>query len=332
MKTCIKLEPQLTICYTIDGDKMKIYTNSYIHSKELNTNNFVEAFEEYANRLEDVAKSYRKLVTYVKTKKIKITEAQGYANGGHFSVDEIDTARLKQEGIVIDFADSPEITENPTFYIDTNLDAVLEDTLDELDELDENTSYSHKDFEEDLEEEDDELTEDEHAALFKFINDNESFGIEELDIELDEIFPERTTSFNLAEILKNTDFEDPEDSVFAPGNIIIDVKKIDDDKYSFNLAMADLNSHPKKVNYIREKSLFEYECGDCDATHFESLASIYTSLRTANAILSNLIEMTRDSRELSTALEFVDSDLRLLQWLLRFDYALENDDEEDEEE
>jgi len=312
---------------------MKIYTNSYIHSKELNTNNFVEAFEEYAKRLEDVANSYRKLVTYVKTKKIKITEAKGYANGGHFSVDEIDTARLKQEGIVIDFADSPALTENPTFYIDTNLDAVLKDTLDELEGLDENTSYSYKDFEEDLEdiEEDDtsELTEEEHAALFKFIDDND-FGIENLDIELDEPFPERTSSFNLAEILKKTpDFEDP---LFAPGNIIIDVRKIDEDKYSFNLAMADLCSHPKKVNYIREKSLFEYECGDCDATHYESLDSIYTSLRTANAILSNLIEMTRDSRELSTALEFVDSDLRLLQWLLRFDYALEDIDEEDEEE
>jgi hypothetical protein len=49
--------------------------------------------------------------------------------------------------------------------------------------------------------------------------------------------------------------------------------------------------------------------------------------------------MSRDSRELSTALEFIDSDLRLLQWLLKLDYALEDEhdhedehDEEDEEE
>lgn len=327
---------------------MKIYTNSYIHSKELNPDNFVEAFEEYANKLEDVVKSYRNLITYVKTKKIKITEAEGYAHGGHFSVDEIDTARLKKEGIVIDFGDKPNLTENPTFYIDTELDAVLEegikkfDNLNILDKLDKKGSYSYKDFkktlddldEDDLDDLDEdfddyELTEEEETALFQFIEEDDTFGIKQIDIELDDIFPEETSTFNLAEKLKVPDFEDP---LFVPGNMIIDVKKLGTDKYAFNLAMADLNDHPKHVNYIREKSLFEYDCGECSNTHYESLDSIYTSLKTANAILSNLIEMTRDSRELSTALEFIDSDLRLLQWLLKLDYALDDELEEDEEE
>jgi hypothetical protein len=327
---------------------MKIYTSSYIDSEELNPDNFVEAFERYANKLEDVVKSYRTLVTYVKTKKIKIFEAEGYAHGGHFSVDDIDTARLKKEGIVIDFGDKPDLVENPTFYIDKNLDAVLEDTLEKLDKLEideEPKSLSYKDFSEVLDEDDEDedfnsedydLTEEEESALFKFVEDDDIFGIEKIDIELDEIFPEKTTTFNLAEKLKMPDTDDP---LFVPGNMIIDVHKLDTDKYAFNLAMADLNEHPKHVNYIREKSLFEYNCGECSNTHFETLDSIYTSLKTANAILSNLIEMSRDSRELSTALEFIDSDLRLLQWLLKLDYALEDEhdhedehDEEDEEE
>lgn len=314
---------------------MKIYTNSYIHSKELNPDNFVEACEEYANKLEDVVKSYRNLVTYVKTKKIKITEAEGYAHGGHFSVDEIDTERLKKEGIVIDFGDKPDLEENPTFYIDTELDIVLEESMEKLDsmkimeKLD--PPYSYKDFLEDDDEDLDtyDLTEEEETALFQFIDEDSEFGIEQLEIDIDDIFPEETTTFNLAEKLKVPDLEDP---LFVPGNMVIDVKKIDTDKYAFNLAMADLSDNPKEVNYIREKSLFEYNCGECSNTHYESLDSIYTSLKTANAIFSNLIEMTRDSRELSTALEFIDSDLRLLQWLLKLDYALEDHDEEDEEE
>ena len=201
------------------------------------------------------------------------------------------------------------------------LEASAKSALKDLDDLD------NEDLDEDFEDYD--LTEEEESALFKFIDEEDSFGIEEIDIDLDEIFPEETNTFNLAEKLKMPDFEDP---LFMPGNMIIDVKKIDKDKYSFNLAMADLNDHPKHVNYIREKSLFEYNCGECSNTHYESLDSIYTSLKTANAILSNLIEMTRDSRELSTALEFIDSDLRLLQWLLKLDYALEDDYEEDDEE
>ena len=40
--------------------------------------------------------------------------------------------------------------------------------------------------------------------------------------------------------------------------------------------------------------------------------------------------MTKDFRELSAALEFIDSDLRLLQWLLKLDYALSDESEESE--
>jgi hypothetical protein len=304
---------------------MKIYTNSYIHSEEINPENFIQVFETYADKLEEMAKDYRNLTKIVKTKNIKIIDAHGFAHGGHFSVDEIDTGRLKKEGVVIDYAEQPS-EDNAVFYVDTELDSVLEDAIEQLEEFD-------PDFEEMTDsimdkifnEEDRSLTEEEEALIHDII-DEDNFDIEQIDIDFDEIFPERSSHFNLSEKIGNFS-----DDNFSPGNMIIEVKKIDEDRFTFNLTMADLGDSPTKINYMRDKSIFEYECNDCDATHFESLDSIYRSLKTANAILSNLIEMTKDFRELSAALEFIDSDLRLLQWLLRLDYALEDNPDEDPE-
>ena len=299
---------------------MKIYTNSYIHTEDITPENFVDVFESYANRLEDMAKNYRSLVKCVKSKNIKIVEAQGTAHGGHFSVDEIDTQRLKSEGLVIDFAEQP-AAENPVFYIDSVLDEVLDDTLEKLAEFD-------PDFEKMADnildtifiDEDEELEDDEEIKQI-------DIDFADIDDEHEE-FPDGHTHFNLSE--KISDFGD--DS-FAPGDMVIDVKKIGDNQYTFNLTMADLGESPTNVNYMRDKEIFEFECGECDATHFESLDSVYRSLKTANAVFSNLVEMTKDFRELSAALEFIDSDLRLLQWLIKFDYALEDDlPEEDEAE
>ena len=308
---------------------MKIYTNSFIHSREITPENFVEVFKEYADKLESVAKTYKSLIKFVQKKKIKIVEAHGFAHGGHFAVDEIDTARLKKEGIVVDFADYPELEENPTFYIDEHLDAVLEE------EAKEEKSFTSKDFSEILDYEDEdldedlELTEEEQAALFKFIDEDEEYGIEQIDLVLDEIFPEGTTNFNLAEILKIPD--DYDKGSLTPGNMIMDVSKSeDDDHFSFNLAIADHGQDPKKINYIREKSLFEYDCGECNVTHLEALDSAYVSLKTAIVLISNIVELSRDRREFSTALEFIGTDLRLLQWLLKLDYALDDFEEEED--
>jgi len=314
---------------------MKIYTNSYIHSEEINPENFIQVFESYADKLEEMAKDYRSLTKIVKTKKIKIIDAHGFAHGGHFSVDEIDTGRLKKEGIVIDFAEKSCI-DNPVFYMDTELDNVLEGAIEQLEEFDPDfedmtDTIMSKIFGEDGVDDDRSLTEEEESLIQEII-DEENFDIEEIDIEFDDIdfediFPEKCSHFNLSQKIKIFS-----DDNFAPGNMIIEVKKIDEDRFTFNLTMADLNESPTSINYMRDKSIFEYECNDCDETHFESLDSVYRSLKTANAILSNLIEMTKDFRELSAALEFIDSDLRLLQWLIRLDYAIPDEPEEDEEE
>lgn len=309
---------------------MKIYTNSYIHSEEINPDNFVSVFEAYADKLEQVAKDYRKLVKTVKTKKIKIVDADGYAHGGHFSVDEIDTARLKKEGIVIDFAEKP-CAEDPVFYIDSQLDEVLEETIEKLEQFDPDFEDMAESIMEKIlkdEKDDDEDDDVVHFTSADFLDDlEEDDDIEQIDIDFEDLFPEKYTEFNLSEKIKTVDGD-----AFAPGSMIIEVNRIDDEKFTFNLTMADLGDKPSKVNYMRDKEMFEYQCADCDAIHFESLDSVYRSLKTANALLSNLIEMTKDFRELSTALEFIDADLRLLQWLLRLDYALEDELEDDDEE
>jgi hypothetical protein len=317
---------------------MKIYTNPFITSVELSPENFEEAFEEYASRLEEVAQTYRNLVKYVKTKKIKITEAVGSAHGGHFTVDDIDTERLKKDGFVIDYAEEP-TAENPIFYVDAELDAELEksreklksfsasdffdddDSYEDYDNYDESYSYEDEDELEDL-------TEEEREAIQALI-ENEDFDIAQIDIIIDDDPPtEKAQKFNLGKHL--VEEVSPEPS-FTPGDMIIEFEQIDESRYSFNLIIADLNEQFPKVNYIREKSLFEYDCGDCDTKHLQTLDSCFRSLKSANAILSHLIAMTQESKELSTALEFIDTDLRLLQWLLKCDYAL-NDGEEDETE
>jgi hypothetical protein len=307
---------------------MKIYTNSYIHSDEINPENFVEVLETYADQLEKVAKDYRDLVVYVKTKKIKIVDAHGFPHGGHFSVDDIDTGRLKKEGIVTDYAEQP-LAENVCFYIDSELDGVLESAIPQLEEFDPDFEDMTDAVISKIFDSDDGLTEEEEALIEDMINEDDFDleHLEQIDIEFDEIFPESHSSFNLGE--KIADFGG---ETFAPGNMIIEVRKIDESKFTFNLTMADLAEDPLDIDYIREKSTFTYGCGQCDEIHYESLDSAYQSLKTATAIISNLVEMTRDFRELSAALEFIDADLRLLQWLLRLDYALTDPEVEDEEE
>ena len=127
---------------------------------------------------------------------------------------------------------------------------------------------------------------------------------------------------------ENHDEEDEDDDKI--GQVGIEIEQIDETKFNFNLTIADLNKNPTLVQFDRERCVFKYQCGACDSWHYESLESVYRSLKTANALFSNLMVMTRDCKELLAAFDFVDHDLRLLQALLRFDYALE-DDEEDEE-
>jgi len=77
------------------------------------------------------------------------------------------------------------------------------------------------------------------------------------------------------------------------------------------------------------KNLFKYKCDTCNAWHFESLKSVYRSLKTTSALLSNLIVIAEENhKEFSIALDYINNDLHLLQSLLELDYAIDDDPKE----
>jgi thiol-disulfide isomerase/thioredoxin len=275
----------------------EVYTNFAFDNFELNSETFINDLDAYAEQLEKTAKEYKNLAKIIKAKKIKILDAKGYAYAGSFSVDGIDAARLEKDGIVIDLnKDLPdEILARgaPTFYIDQELDQVIEKI-------------------------------DQEGVIG---NDKEEkltlANIDEDDIE------EQSSLLNLVELLQDVELPEKisdKSEDFTPGTLAVDVKQVGEHQYSFNLTVADLNEDPVDVKFNREKGVFEYKCDSCDDIHTETISSVFRSLKTTNALLSNLIAVFKDSKELAVALEFIDHDLRLLQSLIAFDYAL-NDNE-----
>jgi len=270
----------------------EIYTNFEFDSFELKPESFAKNLEDYSKKLETTAKEFKAFAKFIKSKKIKILSAKGYPYAGSFSVDDIDTGRLEKAGLVVDLnKDQDTPVSIPTFYLDEDLDKELK----KLDLVD--TEITSK-------------------------------GYPFTDIQEEEI-EEQSSLLNLVELLKNT--EDPDsietlDEDFLPGTLVVDVKQVGDHQYSFNLTVADLNDDPINVKFKREEGIFEYKCGSCEELHTETIASVFRSLKTTSALLSNLIAMIKNPKELVVALEFIDHDLRLLQSLVAFDYALDDNE------
>ena len=238
---------------------------------------------------------YRQIVSFIKDKTIKIENVRGFAHACQFEVDEIDAARLKVANLVVDFSDgSPE--DNPTFYIDPELDTILDETIDSISE-----------------------------ALY------EELGIpSEVTSNPEEIFKEQSSHLHLSDLLERHDDDDDDDENRLVGSIEIDIKKIGEDKFSFDLSIPDLGMQPQNVQFDRESSDVKFKCSSCDEWHQEPLQSVYNSLITATALMSNIVEMTQGTKEFSTALEMIEHDLRLLQELIKFDYALEDPRDDDD--
>lgn len=285
-----------------------IYTSSFVGGSELTPEGFPEQLVEHAEKLEQIAEQYRQLSKYIQDKNIQIIDAKGLPHGGSFEVDDIDTGRLKQAGFVVDFADNPEDRE-PPFYIDTELDAVLEEERLEFGE------DSYLDY-------DGEISEEHETARGFGTNYLDEF---EPDFETDVDFggEPRSDVFKLHELL-HPDDEDDEDS--ALGMIEIAVTHIDEDKFAFHIVIPDIGPRYRHITFDREKSYFKYKAEGNSEWQYETLESVYRSTRTASALLSNIVGLTQDTKELSAALEFVDRDLRLLQSLIREDYAIDDND------
>jgi len=199
------------------------------------------------------------------------------------------------------------------FYIDPTLDATIDEAVKQLGSVEDENSFIDK-----------LLSESEETKIFHNANvDDEEEFVGQIEINLDdEIFSESTQFFNISEVLE---IPEVEEGSLRPGDVSTEVKKIEEQKFSFNLVIADLQDDISTVEFVRDNSHFKYKCKSCDEWHIESLESAYRSLKIANALLSNLALLTSNHRELSTAIDFIDHDLRLIQHLLKCDYALDDD-------
>jgi len=95
---------------------------------ELDSSNLLEEFEKCAKKLESMAQEYRAMAAFIKSKDIKLLDAEGYSQCGSFTVDEVDRGRLVSSGQVIDCSDLAGGSD-ALFSIDETLD----EALDELD-------------------------------------------------------------------------------------------------------------------------------------------------------------------------------------------------------
>jgi len=289
--------PTIFVNFTTSGDDADSKLD-----KKLTTENFIEGLEEHTSEMDKEVKLFKKFINFVKTKNIKILEAGGLPFYGTFKVDEIDAERLKKAKIVFEAEYSDDPKKLPIgFFIDKFSDDKFGNDASEL------------------------------------IGKRDDTPIFEVEMDEDEI-EEKSSLLNLSEVIHDhSENHNEEDEDFSPGTLVVDVKQVGEHQYSFNLIVADLNEDPLEVKFDREKGQFEYKCNECDNVHIETLPSVFRSLKTTTALLSNLIAMIRNPKELGLALEFIDHDLRLLQNLLVFDYALNDDeglvkdDEEDED-
>lgn len=294
---------------------VNIYINTKMQVEKLATVGLVSILEDYAEQLEKTVTEYRSLIKTLKDKNIVVLNVDGHTDAGHFTVDKIDAERLKESGCVTDFSEIVDV--DKTFYIDSSLDEFISNTDKQLDAFSKKTKEDLDKFLKEVEPFSDEaLSESEETKLFEYANDD---SVEDFEKEILDDLAEELIEFDLKEIAKNSNSD--------AGILDMEVVKLDENRFSFNLIISDLSADPVYVRFNRDKGIFEYKCGDCDRLHYESLHATYKSLRTANALISHLIEISGiKNKELAIALEFIDHDLRLLQTLLKFDYALPDDD------
>lgn len=266
---------------------VKIYINTILPAEELTEENFTEGFDTYATKLEKLTKVFKGFSKFIKKHDIKVKNVDGFSSSGSFEVDDIDAARLKKAGFVVDYAEIEAEPEIPAFYIDKNLDAVLEETREQLENM--------------------ELPQNPQLTInFPEVPDTEEA---------------ETLTFNLTDVL-DSDIELEGDLV--PGHIVLQVFPHEEDHHKYNLMMLDFYSDPQEFKIDREKMIFSYREKDEEEWKEKPLVDVLSSLKTANALISNIVIMVRENPFLFETLSSLDQDLRFLQQLIVFDYALDD--------
>jgi len=272
----------------------RVYVNTILPSDELSSENFSEALTSYAKKLEKLAKVFLKFSSFVNKHKIQVKEVDGFANSGTFELDEIDAGRLKKAGLVVDYSEIEEEPEIPAFYIDKQLDAVLEETAQNIEN-----------------------------SMLEF-NAPKSLTVD--FPEFPDVKEETVLTFNLVEVL-NADLE--LDNDVKPGHMILKVMSADEESRRFNLIMIDFYSDPSEFKLDRERMVFCYRDKDSEVWNEKPISEVFRSLKIVNALLSNIVLMASENPYLFEALGSLDQDLRFLQQWLAFDYAIDENEEED---
>lgn len=270
----------------------------------------LDLLDSCAELLAGAAANYKKLAAFLRKKKIEITQADGFAFCGHFTVDEIDEGRLKQAGLVVDLIEQPDLSKTAVFYTDKELDSEMLDDISSVQELMESTSGATLELMDVLEDEDEDRV--------VHIDFDHSGSTEELDNHDDDLV-EGTVEYCVNDFHHETN-----DSPIAA----ISTKKLDNGHFELTFSSKESRFDPAVISFNRQDNLFKYKCGDCDAWHEVELDQVYSNLQQAARFVGNMSDSVAHLDDhLTTALGVISDDLRLLKHLIKFDYAIETDEE-----
>jgi len=221
--------------------------------------------------------------------------------------------RLKQSGLVVDLLESPDKAKTAVFYTDKELDEIVDSGVKTVEDL---------------------LSSEEKLKLL-----DEAPGSDD-----DDILPEGVTidedgvvhiDFNLPETL-HKDSEDVKVNYsindFAHESngepfMSLHTKKISEDQFELSFSVKETRFDSPMISFDRNNNIFKYKCVDCDDWHEVELVQIFRNLRQAAAFMANIADGSMHlNKYLTTALGTISDDLRLLQYLIKFDYAIETDD------
>ena len=266
-----------------------IYMNSFLYSGELSKTNFLTHLDDHSRDLSNISSMFSDLTSYMRSEGIKVEEVAGVPFGGSFKVSDEDAKKLMSKGLVADcsepdYQEYKEPENIPIFYIDTKLDEMIE-------------------------------SRDSFLGLPTVSLNIPSFSNSESNLESNDygLSGDKQVVIDLGKMLK--------DFPIASSFINIDTESLEEDKWSFNIGISDIGYTVKEINFDRSKCSFTFLCDACEDLHKSNLKSVYTSLSTGIALLSNIIAYS-SNREFIIAFDYINRDLRLLKTLLELDYAV----------
>lgn len=240
---------------------------------------------ECADLLEKAAKSYRLMGETLKEKKITVHEVYGSAHCGSLKLDEIDTGRLKQYGIVEDYTHKKPGPDDSmgTFFIDPTFDNAI-DLADEM------------------------------AQKISQWASSEETG-KKVSLHPDAL----AALFNDISKMPPSSEENPKE--FATG--FLDAGLVASEKDGLlQLDVDDLGTPIEEASYNRLEGFFVWVDPRSGEIKRADISSVKNHLEMATALVSQLAYSAyAESGKVGQALQTIESSLRLINHLLRVDYS-----------